>query len=104
MTDSGLPPILVDAKDAGSINMIMGIARVLSGMVRTEDVEYYTLGQRYEWKEGGDNVPRKQRIRCYLLMGSSFVKVDAVPAGHICAVCNMEQLQLKTVTLCDRME
>lgn len=47
MTDSGLPPILVDAKDAGSINMIMGIARVLSGMVRTEDVEYYTLGQRY---------------------------------------------------------
>eukprot|EP00956_Cyclotella_meneghiniana_P034727 scaffold107879_cov23-Cyclotella_meneghiniana.AAC.2 len=36
VTDSGLPPISVDAKDAGSIYMIMGIARISSGTLRTE--------------------------------------------------------------------
>ena len=43
-------------------------------------------------------------LNMLLTHGCSFVKVDAVPAGHICAVYNLEQLQLKTVTLCDRME
>lgn len=62
--------------------------------------EYYTFGPCYEW----NGVVHKQWIRCYLLMGSSFVKVDSVPAGHICAVYNLEQLQLKTVTLCDKIE
>lgn len=100
VTDSGLPPVSVDA-DAGSSNMIMGIARVLSGTLCTEDIEYYTFGPRYDWNGQGVH---KQRIRCYLLMGSSFVKVDKVPAGHICAIYNLEMLQLKTVTLCDKME
>ena len=36
MTDLDLPPISVDAKYAGSIYMIMGIARILSGTLRTE--------------------------------------------------------------------
>jgi ribosome assembly protein 1 len=101
VTDPDLPPVSVDA-DAGSSNMIMGIARVLSGTLRAEDAEYFTFGPRYDYKDGND-VP-KQRIRCFLLMGSSFVKVDSVPAGHICAIYNLEQLQLKTVTLCDRVE
>jgi ribosome assembly protein 1 len=35
-------------------------------------------------------------------MGSSFIRVDSVPAGHICAIYNLEALQLKTVTLSDR--
>ena len=35
-------------------------------------------------------------------MGSSFIRVNSVPAEHICALYNLEVLQLKTVTLCDR--
>ena len=100
VTDPGLPPLPIDA-DAASSNMLMGIARVLSGVLRTEHIDYYTFGPRYDWN--GNEVP-KQKIRCYLLMGSSFVKVDSVPAGHICAIYNLEQLQLKTVTLCDKIE
>ena len=33
-------------------------------------------------------------------MGSSYVRVNAVPAGHICAIHGLEELQLKTVTIC----
>ncbi|KAL3826740.1 hypothetical protein ACHAXA_009349 [Cyclostephanos tholiformis] len=86
-----------------STNMLMGLARVLSGNLRSEDVVYNAFGPRYD---GGNdrNVLPRQRIRCYLLMGSSFIRVDSVPAGHICAVYNLEALQLKTVTLCDRRE
>merc|ERR1711971_1196862 len=79
----------------------MGIARVLSGNLRSEDVGYYTFGPRYNRND--NNIP-KRRIRCYPLMGSSFVRVDSVPAGHICAIYNLEALQLKTVTLCERRE
>ncbi|KAL7541628.1 hypothetical protein ACHAXR_012190, partial [Thalassiosira sp. AJA248-18] len=101
VTDPDLPPLPPDA-DPSSSNMIMGIARVLSGILRTEDVEYYMFGPRHN-NASEDNIP-KQRIRCYLLMGSSFVRVNSVPAGHICAIYNLEALQLKTVTLCDRRE
>jgi len=101
VTDSDLPPLPSDA-DPSTSNMIMGIARVLSGNLRTEDVEYYIFGPRYK-NGNSSNIP-KQRIRCYLLMGSSFVRVNSVPAGHICAIYNLEGLQLKTVTLCDRKE
>lgn len=100
VTDPDLLPLHPDA-DPGAANMIMGIARVLSGTLRTEDVDYYTFGPRYSWN--GDYIPR-QKIRCYLLMGSSFVRVNSVPAGHICAIYNLEALQLKTLTLCDRKE
>ncbi|KAL3792868.1 hypothetical protein HJC23_004793 [Cyclotella cryptica] len=104
VTDSDLPSVSMNHADAASTNMIMGVARVLSGTLRTDDVEYYTFGPRYDWKDDvAEKVP-KQRIRCYLLMGSSFVKVDCVPAGHVCAIYNLEQLQLKTVTLCDKLE
>ena len=88
-----------------SANILMGLARVLSGTLRSDYVEYYAFGPRYDGCGGDDRdvavVPR-QRIRCYLLMGSSFIRVDSVPAGHICAIYNLEALQLKTVTLSDR--
>jgi len=100
VTDPDLPSLPPEA-DPSSANMIMGIARVLSGNLRTEDVEYHMYGPRHKWD---DNDTPKQKIRCYLLMGSSFVRVNSVPAGHICAIYNLEGLQLKTVTLCDRRE
>ena len=102
VTDSELPPLSSDADSASTTNMIMGLARVLSGNLRTEDIEYYMFGPRYNGNSI-DSVP-KQKIRCYLMMGSSFVRVNSVPAGHICAIYNLEALQLKTVTLCDRKE
>eukprot|EP00956_Cyclotella_meneghiniana_P032722 scaffold91012_cov40-Cyclotella_meneghiniana.AAC.1 len=73
VTDSGLPPISVDAKDAGSIYMIMGIARISSGTLRAEMSSTKPLDHGMSGKKA----------------------VDAVPAGHI-AVYNLEQLQLKT--------
>ena len=101
VTDPDLPPIPPDA-DPSSFNMIMGIARVLSGTLRSDGIDYYTFGPRYEW--GNTQLRPKQKIRCYLLMGSSFVRVPSVPAGHICAIHDLEALQLKTVTLCDQKE
>ncbi|KAL7517830.1 hypothetical protein ACHAWX_002718, partial [Stephanocyclus meneghinianus] len=104
VADSNLPSASMQNADVGPANLIMGIARVLSGTLRTDSVEYYAFGPKYDWSaQAKDTVP-KQRIRCYLLMGSSFVKVDCVPAGHVCAIYNLEHLQLKTVTLCDRLE
>ena len=100
VVDPGLPPLPPEA-DPAAASMLMGIARVLSGCLRTGDVDYYMYGPRYD-RNAGD--APKQRIRCYLLMGSSFVHVDSVPAGHICAIYNLEALQLKTVTLCDSRE
>jgi ribosome assembly protein 1 len=97
ITDPDLPSIQSDDQ---STNMILGIARVLSGTLRTGD-EYYMFGPRYSGIS--EDVP-KQKIRCYLLMGSSFVRVNSVPAGHICAIYDLENLQLKTVTLSDKRE
>ncbi len=57
---------------------------------------------RYNGCGGNHDIVPRQRIRCYLLMGSSFIRVNSVPAEHICALYNLEVLQLKTVTLCDR--
>jgi ribosome assembly protein 1 len=97
VADPDLPHALLSSSES----IILGIARVLSGSLRTDDIEYYMFGPRYN---GNDTNITKQKIRCYLLMGSSFVRVNSVPAGHICAIYNLEHLQLKTVTLCDRKE
>lgn len=78
-------------------NLILGLARVLCGTLKTQS-DYYALGPKHK---AGTNAPRKQ-IRLYLLMGSEFVLVNEVPAGHLCAVYNLEDVQLKTVTLCDQ--
>ncbi|KAL7471116.1 hypothetical protein ACHAXS_011406 [Conticribra weissflogii] len=103
VTDPDLPP-LPPGVDPSSANMIMGIARVLSGTLRTEDVEYHMFGPRYTKSNVLNTAVPKQTIRCYLLMGSSFVRVNSVPAGHICAIYNLEGLQLKNVTICDRID
>ena len=97
VTDPDLPSV---SPDEQSPNIMMGIARVLSGTLRTGD-EYFAFGPRYNGSS--DDIP-KQKIRCYLLMGSSFVRVNSVPAGHICAIYDLENLQLKTVTLSDKKE
>lgn len=84
-----------DLSDDNS-TMIMGLARVLSGRLKTGS-EYYVMGPKHK---AGDVAQRRQ-IRLYLLMGSSFVLVNEVPAGHLCAIQNLEDLQLKTATLSD---
>ena len=95
VTDSGLPSLR--GENGEPLSMIMGLTRVLSGALKSEDAEYFCFGPKHT---PGAKTAQKQ-LRLYLLMGSSFVKVDEIPAGHICAVYGLEDLQLKTVTLCD---
>jgi ribosome assembly protein 1 len=85
-------PHLGDEKSS----LIMGLARVLSGSLKTGN-EYFVMGPKHK---SSDAVPKRQ-IRLYLLMGSSFLLVNEVPAGHLCAIQNLEDVQLKTATLCD---
>lgn len=75
--------------------LILGLARVLSGTLKVGDL-YYCMGHKHLY---GTMAPQRS-IRLYLLMGSSFVPVKEVPAGHLCAVYGLEELHLKTVTLC----
>jgi ribosome assembly protein 1 len=84
-------------EDTESSTIIMGLARVLSGRLRTDN-EYYVMGPKHK----SDSEAPKRRIRLYLLMGSTLVLVNEVPAGHLCAIQNLEDVQLKTATLCDR--
>ena len=77
--------------------ILLGLARVLSGTLYTKDVLYYIYGPKYQ-----ETNTIQRSIRLYVLMGSSFVRVKSVPAGHICAIYNLEDLQLKTLTLCDK--
>ena len=81
--------------DSISENLILGLARVLSGTLKVDEL-YFCMGHKHTY---GTEAPRRS-IRLYLLMGSSFVPVKEVPAGHLCAVYGLEDLQLKTVTLC----
>jgi ribosome assembly protein 1 len=81
-------------------HLILGVARVLSGTLRTND-SYYWMGPKHSYGATAAAAEPKRKIRLYLLMGSSFVRVDEVPAGHLCAIFGLEELQLKTVTLCD---
>ncbi len=80
--------------------IILGVGRVLSGVLRSKDVEYYCFGPKYNPVRDSNDICKKS-IRLYLLMGSSYVRVNAVPAGHICAIHGLEELQLKTVTICN---
>lgn len=82
-----------------SFTVILGLARVLSGRLRTGD-SYHVLGPKHQF--GDKKTMAKSRpIRLFLLMGSSFVLVNEVPAGHLCAVQYLEDFQYKTATLCD---
>lgn len=86
--------------NANNNGIILGVARVLSGTLRSKDVEYYCFGPKHDASTPEtENVP-KRRIRLYLLMGSTYVRVKMIPAGHICAIHGLEELQLKTMTLC----
>lgn len=79
--------------------VLLGLTRVLSGCLRT-DTSYKLFGPKYKG-DAEDDAPERS-IRLFLLMGSSFISVKEVPAGHLCAVYNLEGIPFKTVTLCDK--
>jgi small GTP-binding protein len=87
------------SSSSSSDSVILGLARVLSGSLRTGD-DYFVFGPKHV---SGQAAP-KRTIRLYLLMGSEFVLVNEVPAGHLCAIQNLEDVQLKTATLCSSPE
>lgn len=72
--------------------VVLGLTRVLSGQLKTGQ-EYCCIG------DSGSR--RTVCVRIYILMGSSFVNVDSVPAGHLCAVFGLEGADAKTFTLAD---
>lgn len=84
--------------DNGESTVLLGLARVLSGTLRTGE-SYHLFGPKYP--ASSTDVPLKRSVRLFLLMGSSFVAVPAVSAGHLCAVSNLEGVQFKTVTICN---
>ncbi len=91
-----------DSDDSTSNTLLVGVTRVLSGVLKTNST-YYCMGPKHNHASG---VPQQREVRLFLLMGSSLLPVDEVPAGHLCAVYGLEDLQLKTVTLsssCDAM-
>lgn len=77
--------------------IILGVARVMCGTLCSKDVEYYCFGPKHK-DAVSENVPKRE-VRLYLIMGSAYIRVNKVPAGHICALHGLEELQLKTVTL-----
>ena len=90
-------------------NLILGLARVLSGRLRS-NTAYHLFGPRKAVRLADERDANhhhqqtptlSQPIRLYLLMGSSFIRVEEVPAGHLCAVYGLEDIQVKTVTLSD---
>jgi len=88
-------------------NIILGLARVLSGRLRSKTA-YHLFGPRHHVSvdqqqnpDSSTSSPPVRTVRLYLLMGSSFIRVEEVPAGHLCAVHGLEDVQLKTVTLSD---
>lgn len=97
-------PLVASLGDTSSSNLLLGVTRVLSGRLTTGG-EYYLLGRDYsflDFEHSSRLPPPKQIVRLYLLMGSSFVLVDEVPAGHLCAIYyNIEAYPMKAVTLCD---
>ena len=97
-----LPSSITD--DATGDTLLMGVARVLSGVLSTNSM-YYCMGPKHANNNNDqDEAPPQRKIRLYLLMGSSLLPVEQVPAGHLCAIYGLEDLQLKTVTLssCDK--
>jgi len=82
-----------------NISILLGVARVLCGTLCAQSIEYYVFGPKHQYMM--ESVQRI-RVRLYLIMGASFIRVQEVPAGHICAVYGLEELQLKSLTLCDK--
>lgn len=88
------PQLAEDRESSDSV--LLGLARVLCGRLKTGD-EYFVFGPKHQ----PDHVAPKRAVRLYLVMGSTFVLVNEVPAGHLCAIQNLEDVQLKTATLCN---
>lgn len=88
------------AVEGANKNLILGLARVLCGRLRTGS-DYYIFGPKHNADDNAGKAPPMRKIRLYLIMGSSFVQVEEVPAGHLCAIYGLEDVQLKTVTLSD---
>ena len=84
--------------DVKKCNKIMGLARVLSGTLVSNEA-YYLFGPKFSPSQ--NKKPPKHAIKVYLVMGSSFVRVNSVPAGHICAIYNLEDFQYKSITISD---
>ena len=92
------PGRIDDENDETSTTVILGLARVLSGRLKTSST-YHVMGPKHKFND--PNIIRSRPIRLFLLMGSSFVLVDEVPAGHLCAIQNLEDVQYKTATISD---
>mmetsp|Transcript_9380 Transcript_9380/g.23026 ORF Transcript_9380/g.23026 Transcript_9380/m.23026 type:complete len:1096 (+) Transcript_9380:152-3439(+) len=86
------------SQNDGDDTIILGLARVLSGRLKTGN-KYYAMGPKHNFMDV--NAIQSRSVRLFLLMGSSFVLVDEVPAGHLCAIQNLENFQYKTATICD---
>lgn len=84
-----------------STTVLVGLARVMSGILRSEDVEYNIYGPP-DVDKGTQQPSAKSKVHLFLIMGSSLVAVEEVPAGHICAVSNVDDLRWRTLTLCDK--
>jgi ribosome assembly protein 1 len=88
--------------DGDNKSLILGLARVLSGRLHSGN-EYFVFGPKHNTGDDAAMTPPVRKIRLYLLMGSSFVRVEEVPAGHLCAIYGLEDVQLKTATLSDNV-
>jgi len=84
-----------------SATVLVGLARVMSGVLRSDDVEYNIYGPS-DADRGIQQPSTRRNIQLYLIMGSSLVAVEEVPAGHICAITNVDDLRWRTLTLCDQ--
>ncbi|KAL3921289.1 MAG: hypothetical protein SGILL_002826 [Bacillariaceae sp.] len=80
--------------------VILGLARVLSGKLKSGE-RYTVFSPKHKFRDNRTMEESVLPVKLFLLMGSSFVLVDEVPAGHLCAIQNLEDLQYKTATLCD---
>jgi len=83
-----------DLSSDGQKNVLWGLTRVLSGRLQSEQA-YSLLGPKHD----RGTTPQQRTVRLYLLMGSTFLRVPEVPAGHLCAVSNLEDSTFKSVTL-----
>ena len=89
--------------------LLLGLTRVLCGALETGG-EYHVLGTNDDDDNNNNNpgtsaqpvAPSflKRNVRLYVLLGQSLVSVPRVPAGHLCAVSNLDTTGFKTATLC----
>jgi ribosome assembly protein 1 len=84
--------------------ILLGLTRVLSGTLETAgrycaaSYDGIIINASPNEHNSGGNIQQRTTIarrttdpiRLYLLLGSSFVQVDRVPAGHVCAVLGLE--------------